>query len=678
MTSYFLLGAVAAGFSCSYATTRRHHSSAKCAPVVNQTLSRTTEGNEIRFGSMNGGSKCVIIGGGFSGSKAAFMLDSSFEVTLIDEKNFVEESVTELAEVIARPWDEDWSPKATRKLQHLHRFFLKNANIMTSTACHISDKEVTLIDGRSVPYDVLVLATGEQKAFPFSTQQKTIAGRNAEIKHFNRFLHQEDCQKIAIVGGGPLGVALACFLTQYRPDKEVVLIHSHGDLVGCMPSSVRKHVKQSLDGVHKIGVTLRKLSGVPAEMSFAEKSEAIQREMGTVGGRECGLKVLTNTVVTDIEGIGKRTMTVVHPMNRSILSSEMDVKHDERWWGFLGDLFKSRKIKVIERKDENKVTVSSTSEGGTSSTATSVAKDGTTLKTGKNKPLTEKIQYWEEEVEVPSKFNLKCEVYENDSSASRQNNGRSLLHQLYFCGDAYLPPYSKHHSGNSENRNLNVRQQVGENTLCGFDYVFNLTGGVARPIIGSVPQGVIEAAEKAGDKKKINLIRKVNQDVLKRPNLLSAHTMPDGHYRVSILNQLLGHPHIFALGPCNSFPWVRSDSSSDIQVKSFFRNINTILMTQPSNPKLLDGSTDGLQPQRMAIPRIIIPLGYKNAAGSTFWSGGVISLAAEKEYQSDLNQLYREFRHPIFFKTLQPDLVRKRIDIWKHEDITDVTDFSYE
>lgn len=187
--------------------------------------------------------RAVVVGGGYAGSRLAYQLDSLFNVTFIDEKNFFE-LTNDIIPILTNPWDEDKHTEACRRMMVLHRYYLKRTNVLTGTVDGVDYDNVYLQDGRKVPYDLLFVATGERKPFPFGTQQRTLSGRVQELKHFNTFL--QSCKKIAVVGGGPVGTSLAYDLATARSDTEVHLFHSRSELVPRLPGECRRYATEAV------------------------------------------------------------------------------------------------------------------------------------------------------------------------------------------------------------------------------------------------------------------------------------------------------------------------------------------------------------------------------------------------------------------------------------------------
>lgn len=449
---------------------------------------------------------CVVVGGGYAGGKMAYQLDSIFNTTLIDTKNY-EEISADIIPIISSPWSEK-NEEACKKLHVLHRYYLKRANVLTGRASRIQSDSVLLEDGRAVPFDILVVATGEEKAFPFATTQKTISGRVAELKAFNEFLGST--KKIAIVGGGPMGVSLASHLAEDRPNVEVHLFHS----------------KTSL---------LPTLADVAGQYAFNRLST--------------------------------RKNLILH------LSSD-----------------------IVELKSNG---------------------------TPQPRSLMDRLMQRPAQWSAGNSFSLRVESLQYHPVPQQ-----SILSQAYF-------------GRRKQEQNSDV---VASEWMEGFDYVFNVGGDVPRPI-SNHPECV-----------------------------LAKHVAPDGHYRVSSLMQFFALPHVFGCGRCTNLPGAHTLGSSDLQSRTLFRMLNGII--NATQPKTLRAS-DGIRVDRLEVPRLIVQLGSTDACGSTPWSGAMTGLSALREFIQDRGHFQREFSSPIFYKQQDPHRVRSRIEQWKKEEITDITDFSH-
>lgn len=724
--------------------------------------------------------RCVIVGGGFAGAKIATYFDSIFDVTLIDEKNFLEASQTELVPVLCKPWDDRVSPLMARSLQFLHRFYLKNADILLGTACHVSSKYVTLADGRKQPYDLLVLATGEQRCFPFSTQQRTISGRISELRAFNKFLH-EDCKKIAIIGGGPMGVALASSLVENQPDKEVVLFHRQNELTPGLPRHVRSHALRSLAAAHNNGLAAMQLEGGRGETVKAILSQ--QQAAAKIPGAHCpSLQLRLNSTVVDVRPQGPFTAPTpecaLDNEERRLgagladppagTSSSAHSLGSVPWWsrvagwwrkgsspsenhrvqmeGYLAtfaeqlldrkEVVLAQDLKIIQRavaaiphtlQSAQKFTVVA-DECWKSDNVFSEGEVMASYQVGNEArgswlyaiasyipPLAWALPYEQlsaspKPVVVGTGRKNKFLLSEGDALRKAQNE-RSVLHRVYFGNavptsssyhaDTFLPNFRKERQQmlEADSDALNLDTKTGSSLVVrkefkDFDYVFNLTGGVPRPIVTPNPKSPLlkqipaflqnpdftdgtnpsilddhiitsdasafsfrHISGLAGDAA-VSLVRRMQDDASSR-SLYSpyagsfdsvigfaggglgensngkgegASCKLVGKYRVSSLFQLYQQPNIFALGSCNALPWVNSVGNADIQTKHLFKNMNKIISAPAESPRLWIGAIDGINTQLMRTPRITVPLGRGVFPEAP---SGIIKLDRGKEDMAD-------------------------------------------
>ena len=178
----------------------------------------------------------VIVGGGYTGSKLAQGLEHIFRVVFIDEKNYVE-SIEYVLPVLLKPWDRIKSPQQLADCQAVHRNYLQYARVVVGTVTDVNmeDKYVLLNDGRRVSYHLMAWTVGEGRAFPFHTHSaRNLLQREKEIESFSGFI-ERDCHRIAVVGGGPMGVSVASLLGHNYPFKTIDLFHRQEDLLNKLP-----------------------------------------------------------------------------------------------------------------------------------------------------------------------------------------------------------------------------------------------------------------------------------------------------------------------------------------------------------------------------------------------------------------------------------------------------------
>ncbi|KAJ8899989.1 hypothetical protein K2173_024100 [Erythroxylum novogranatense] len=154
--------------------------------------------------------KVVVIGGGVGGSILAYTIQSSFEVVLIDQKEYFEIPWSCLRAVV--------EPSFAERALINHSDYLPKAHIIASAATGITGTQVLTADGHACPYDYLVIATGHQDC-----AAKT---RSERLDHYKaEFEKVKSASSILIVGGGPTGVELAAEIAVDFPEKKVKLVH---------------------------------------------------------------------------------------------------------------------------------------------------------------------------------------------------------------------------------------------------------------------------------------------------------------------------------------------------------------------------------------------------------------------------------------------------------------------
>ena len=237
--------------------------------------------------------KAVVVGGGFAGGKLSQLFDSIFDVTLVDSKNFLE-FAPDLVPILCSEWTQT-SEEALKKSLTLHRFYLKRANVVTGKGTSIVDdgKALLLEDGRRVPFDLVVLTTGAQRAFPYATERRTLRQRAEEIKFMNQFI-AKDCERIAIVGAGPMGASTASFLAQTYPNKQIDLFTSGPTVLPSLPRQAREKGADIMS-YHKnlnihLNATVTEVERVAGEEGLIAKPSLMDRILGRQKRRFVGLK----------------------------------------------------------------------------------------------------------------------------------------------------------------------------------------------------------------------------------------------------------------------------------------------------------------------------------------------------------------------------------------------------
>ncbi|KAG7012960.1 Apoptosis-inducing factor-like A, partial [Cucurbita argyrosperma subsp. argyrosperma] len=244
--------------------------------------------------------KVVVVGGGIGGAFVAHSLQFVADVVLIDQKEYFEISWAGLRSMV--------EPSFAERSVINHTDYLPNARIVSSAAMSITDNEVFVSDGSSVPYDYLVVATGHEETVPKSKTERLSQ-------------YQAECEKIKaantilIIGGGPTGVELAAEIAVDFPEKNLKLIHRGSRLMEFVGFKASQKALNWLTS-KKVEVILQQ------SISVQSISEGVYRTSGgeTIAadchfmctGKPIGSQWLKETVLTNSLDIHGRLMVDKH------------------------------------------------------------------------------------------------------------------------------------------------------------------------------------------------------------------------------------------------------------------------------------------------------------------------------------------------------------------------------
>ncbi|XP_022968309.1 apoptosis-inducing factor homolog B-like [Cucurbita maxima] len=244
--------------------------------------------------------RLVVVGGGIGGAFVAHSLQFVADVVLIDQKEYFEISWAGLRSMV--------EPSFAERSVINHTDYLPNARIVSSAAMSITDNEVFVSDGSSVPYDYLVVATGHEETVPKSKTERLSQ-------------YQAECEKIKaantilIIGGGPTGVELAAEIAVDFPEKNLKLIHRGSRLMEFVGFKASQKALNWLTS-KKVEVILQQ------SISMQSISEGVYRTSGgeTIAadchfmctGKPIGSQWLKETVLTNSLDIHGRLMVDKH------------------------------------------------------------------------------------------------------------------------------------------------------------------------------------------------------------------------------------------------------------------------------------------------------------------------------------------------------------------------------
>ena len=129
---------------------------------------------------------------------------------------------------------------------------------------------MTLASGQKIDYSYLIVATGSSQPLPVNvlSTERTAACR--ELQEVQQSIIAS--RKIAIVGGGAVGVELASDIKDFYPDKEVTLIHSKNSLLNNFGTRLQEYALTALRDELSVRVLLNERPPMPAGSNMARSA----------------------------------------------------------------------------------------------------------------------------------------------------------------------------------------------------------------------------------------------------------------------------------------------------------------------------------------------------------------------------------------------------------------------
>ena len=165
--------------------------------------------------------RVVIIGGGFSATSVAKQLESKFDAVLVDTKDYFEYTPGILRTIV--------EPDHARKIQRMHKDYLKKSEIIVGRVLMVSDKYIVVKGRKRINYDYLIICSGSNYNLPIKEQDVLIGSRADHLE--KAYWKLMKAEKVLIIGGGLVGVELAAEICTHWKGKGIVLIQSSDKLI---------------------------------------------------------------------------------------------------------------------------------------------------------------------------------------------------------------------------------------------------------------------------------------------------------------------------------------------------------------------------------------------------------------------------------------------------------------
>lgn len=210
----------------------------------------------------------VVIGGSFAGiqlvKRLAETLPTGYKVVWIEKNSHLNYSFV--------------FPRFSVLPGHEHTAFIPYEGVERSvppgiithiqdTAVDVTEDAVLLGSGRKIDYAFLAIATGSSQPLPVQVTSTEREDACYELRRVQQSI--KSSQKIAIVGGGAVGVQLSSDIKDFYPNKDVTLIHSRESLMSHFGERLQDYALSALRDELKVRVLLNERPKMPSQGNFA-------------------------------------------------------------------------------------------------------------------------------------------------------------------------------------------------------------------------------------------------------------------------------------------------------------------------------------------------------------------------------------------------------------------------
>lgn len=243
------------------AVSAKPSASAKPTHSTRPGISMRTTGGKTPLAAVGSVMHVVIIGGSFSGLSVAVTLARDpprhdIAITLVEPKAYLEIRW----ETIRAMFDETVAQNCLVSLSKIIAGLPKPVHHVRARAIAIGIDRVELDDGLSLPFDVLLMATGAVNKFSVLTphmapgatsdaaEDDAMAARRKQLRETGEAILSAD--SILVIGGGPIGTELAAEAASYAQRRgrklQITLVDARDNLVPTHPRSVGSKLEKRL------------------------------------------------------------------------------------------------------------------------------------------------------------------------------------------------------------------------------------------------------------------------------------------------------------------------------------------------------------------------------------------------------------------------------------------------
>ncbi|KAI0155746.1 hypothetical protein BJ166DRAFT_554674 [Pestalotiopsis sp. NC0098] len=195
----------------------------------------------------------------------------------------------------------------------------------------ITAKHVLLASGDEIEYAYLAIATGTSQPLPVQVTSTERDDACQELRGVQEAI--KSSQKIAIVGGGAVGVQLSSDIKDFYPDKDVTLVQSRDHLLCAFGERLQNYTLEALRNELQVRVLLNERPTMPAQGNFARSatltfSNGREEEFDLIIG--CTGQRPNSAILASLlpSAISKETARILVQPTLQVMPSYTEASHD--------------------------------------------------------------------------------------------------------------------------------------------------------------------------------------------------------------------------------------------------------------------------------------------------------------------------------------------------------------
>lgn len=159
----------------------------------------------------------------------------------------------------------------------------------------VNEHVIRLVGGKELEYEYLVVATGTSSALPSKVAATESLDAQRELRSLQSTI--EKAARIAVVGGGAVGVELASDIKDFHPEKSVVLIQSRDRLLPSFGERLHQYVTKRL-GEMGVEVWLNERPQIVEGSHTLKLKKGEEETFDLVVSRPLGIEILSISQLT--------------------------------------------------------------------------------------------------------------------------------------------------------------------------------------------------------------------------------------------------------------------------------------------------------------------------------------------------------------------------------------------